>query len=149
MSEIRLKTTTELEVALKRFSSRQEQYQAGATIFSEGDSSHGCYLVVRGALRLTLESRNSDPMFEALADEGCLVGLPATINGHRYSLTCVAASDVELAYISRQDITTLMKRQPDAAFMLLDFLSNEVQTGRKQQYAKTAKDPTGTRSAIN
>src|SRR3974390_854562 len=121
MSGIRLKTTIELGAALKKFSSRTEQHKAGATIFGVGESSHGCYLVVSGGLRLSIKSRCGNPIFELLAEHGCLVGLPATINGDRYSLTCEAASDVELAYLSRRDITTLVKHQPDAAIMLLDF----------------------------
>lgn len=131
MSGIRLKTRSELATVLRRFSSRLEQHEVGTPIFIEGESSHGCYLILRGALQLACKSRNAHPIFEALVEDGCLVGLPATINGHRYSLTCVAASAVELAYLSRQDITKLMKDEPRAAFMLLDFLSCEVQSSRR------------------
>lgn len=131
MTGFRLKTAATLEVVLDRLAGSSIEAKPGEHIFQEGEKAHGCYLVRDGNLRLYLNPSVGGKVLEMTVGEGCLIGLPATINEHCYSLSCQAISDSRLALLSRDDITRLMREDTKAAVLLLDFLSTEVQEIRR------------------
>lgn len=122
----------DLQVILRTFASQVVQKGATELLFHQGEEPHGCYLVKRGKVRLFMEANPGQRVFRRVVGPGCLVGLPATINGRAYSLTSEVVEDAELAYLSRQDIALLIKSDTSAAMKLLDLLSSEVQEVRSE-----------------
>ena len=131
MAVLRLRTSARLEYVLNQFATSVVEARTGGYIFQEGRKAHGCYLVTNGKLRLYLGTTNGKKALDIAVGKGCLVGLPATINEHDYSLSCQAISDSTLALLRRDDIIRLMHEDADAAVLLLDFLSTEVQEVRR------------------
>lgn len=127
-----LTADSELQAALRAFSSQAVERKAPEFLFHQGDKPHGCYLIKRGKVRLSMESPSGQKIVQRVVGEGCLVGLPASINGRMYSLSCEVIEDVELAYLSRQDLALLMKSDTGTAMKLLDLLSIEVQAVRSE-----------------
>src|SRR5512133_1050203 len=94
-----LKADAELRELLRNYSKETKHRKALSCIFREGEKTHGFYLILRGKVRLYMESKPSKKLMERVVGEGCLIGLPATVSSHPYSLTCEAVEDVELAYL--------------------------------------------------
>jgi CRP-like cAMP-binding protein len=102
----------------------------GNTIFREGEKVRGVFLLVSGKVDLLLHSAGLVSL-ERHAVPGCLLGVPASINHHPYSLTAVVKEDAELRFISVEALAELMKREPSLTMKLVTMLSEEVRSMRK------------------
>ncbi len=122
----------ELQATLRVFASQTVERKASEFVFHQGEEPHGCYLIKSGKMRLSMESSRGHKIIEWAVGQGCLVGLPATINGRAYSLTCEVVEDAQLVYLSRQDLALMMKSETAAAMKLLDMLSTEIQAVRSE-----------------
>jgi|KBSMisStandDraft_5_1062788.scaffolds.fasta_scaffold2098026_1 CRP-like cAMP-binding protein len=145
MSVFGLRADAELRELLRNYSSQSVRREAQSCIFHEGQQAHGFYLIIRGKARLYMEATPGKKVMERVVGEGCLIGLPATVSGHPYSLTCEVVENVELAYLSLRDFSNLMNCEAEAAMKLLGLLSNEVQAAR----AEIARSPKSTSAAIS
>lgn len=141
MVAFKMMAGAELQASLCKYSSRTVEVKARDYLFRQDESSRGCYLIKRGTLALFMEDSSGKRLLGRELGEGCIVGLPATINGNPLSLTCRAIEDSELAFLSRNDLAELMKNDVGAAMKILDLLSTEVQSTRKQvaKYARPAR----------
>jgi len=88
-----------------------------------------------------MESPTGNTIVEWAVGQECLVGLPATINGRAYSLTCEVVEDAELVYLSRQNLALMMKSETAAGMKLLDILSSEIQAVRSELARTSASAP--------
>jgi CRP-like cAMP-binding protein len=131
----------DLQTSFCRYSSRTIEIKAREYLFRQGEEARGCYLIKRGVLSLFMESSSGKRILGRELGEGCIVGLPATINGNPLSLTCRVVEDAEVAFLSRKDLMELMRKDVSAAMKILDLLSTEVQSTRKQaaRYARPPK----------
>jgi CRP-like cAMP-binding protein len=122
----------ELQKSLCKYSSSTIDLKAREYLFHQGEEARGCYLIRRGVVLLYMEAPAGKRILGRELGPGGIVGLPATINAQPLSLTCRVLEDTELAFLSRQDLTDLMRNNPGAAMKILDLLSTEVQLTRKQ-----------------
>lgn len=132
MSALKLTADSELQATLRAFASQTVERRAPQFLFHQGEEPHGCYLIKSGKVRLWMEVPPGHRIMQRVVGQGCLVGLPASINGRVYSLTCEVIEDAECAYLSRHDLALLMKGDVAAAMKLLDLLSTEVQAVRSE-----------------
>lgn len=132
MPTFTLRADTELVASLCKYSSQTMGLKATEYLFRQGETTPGCYLVMSGILRLFMESPAGQKITEREVGAGCIVGLPATINGHSLSLSCNVIEDAELVFLSRQNLAAMMKSDIAAAMKILDLLSTEVQATREQ-----------------
>ncbi len=130
MSAFGLEADPELQTKLSANASQTLRRSANQRLFGEGDQCDGVYLVRSGALRLSLETSPGKTIMTRVVGQGYVVGLPATIHGCQYSLSCDVVEDAELAYISRSSVMELIQSDTNVAVKLLDLLSSEVQTLR-------------------
>jgi CRP-like cAMP-binding protein len=89
-------------------------------------------MIKSGTLTLFMESACGKRIKEREVGEGCIVGLPATINGDPFSLSCTVVEDAKLVFLSRQDVLEIVQNEPKAAMEILLLLSTGVQATRKQ-----------------
>lgn len=130
MSTFGLRADLELQAILSANASQVLLRNAHDRLFREGDESDGVYLIKNGTLRLSLDASPGRTVMSRMVGPGYVVGLPATINGHRYSLNCDVVEDAELAYISRGTLTRLIQSDAGIAMKFLDLLSSEIQALR-------------------
>jgi CRP-like cAMP-binding protein len=145
MSAFGMKADDDLQALLCSYATRLVKRKAADRIFREGEESRGFYLVKQGKLKLFMGPEQGKKVANRLAGPGCLVGLPATVSGHPYSLTCDVVEDAELAYLSLADFSKLMTHEPEAAMQLLKLLSTEVQTIRSEIARTSARKAAATR----
>lgn len=132
MAPFRMAADGDLQTSMFKHSSGTIRLKAREYLFHQGEESRGCYLIKSGALSLFMESSAGKRILGRELGEGCIVGLPATINGNPLSLTCRVMKDAELAFLSRDDLMELMRNDVSAAMKILNLLSTEVQSTRKQ-----------------
>lgn len=132
MPSFEMTADRDLQVTLRAFASKVVERKTSEFLFHQGDKPHGCYLVKSGKVRLSMEASSGQDIMRRVVGKGGVVGLPASINGRVYSLTCEVIEDAELAYLSRQDLALLMKSDTGSAMKLLDLLSSEIQAVRSE-----------------
>ena len=105
-------------------STRREQ--SHAVLFRQGEAPRGVYLIRRGSVVLTLDSRH-----HRRAGRGWILGLPSTFSGEPYSLTAVADENCEFAFIPREKVIEFVRLNPALALPLLEVLASEVSAVRR------------------
>jgi CRP-like cAMP-binding protein len=126
---VSFKVDTELETKLLG-KARNISIQAGALLFNQGDAVTGVYILSKGRARLTLRSVDGKIHLEEIVGRGGLLGLPAAISGTPYSLTAEVLSDSELAFLSREELVSLMQSDVSLSLKLVELLSQEVRAMR-------------------
>jgi CRP/FNR family cyclic AMP-dependent transcriptional regulator len=78
---------------LKTFSgiSHQTTFPPGATLFVEGQSPRGVFLLCSGKVKLSTSSRDGKILILKMAGPGEMLGLSAVIAGAEYELTAETA----------------------------------------------------------
>jgi CRP-like cAMP-binding protein len=64
------------------------------------------------------------------APAGSLLGLPGLIGNEPYTLTAIARNGARLSFISRDEVTSLMRTDPLLALKMLQVLAAEVRSAR-------------------
>lgn len=133
MSIFGLKADAELRSALRKHASGPtKRYASSGWLFRQGDKPSGFYLIESGRAHMFMEAANGNSLFEEVIDSGSIVGLPATVNGHPYSLSCEVVADTEVLFMSRENLVKLMRADTNSAMKLLNLLSTEVQAVRAE-----------------
>ncbi len=132
MAGFKMVADAELQDSLCKYASSTVEVNARNYLFRQGDEARGCFLVRRGVVLLYMEARAGKRVLGRELGTGGIVGLPATLNSNPLSLTCRVLEDAELAFLSRNDLTELMRNDVGAAMKILDLLSTEVQATRKR-----------------
>lgn len=101
----------------------------GATIFQQGEAPKGVYLVRKGAVRMTIK-RDKSEILMRVAHEGALLGLPAVMSEHPYSLTAKVVQACELGFVERDKMIELVRQKPALGLEIVQMLSDEVRSAR-------------------
>jgi CRP-like cAMP-binding protein len=73
---------------------------AGRVLSRKGDPANGCYLILEGAVKVTLPSAGGQEALLAILSKGDIVGEMALIDRQPRSATVTAVRPCELSYIS-------------------------------------------------
>jgi CRP-like cAMP-binding protein len=93
--------------------------EPGQVLFSAGEAADGAYIVQRGTLTLTPETRGAA---EVLAGPGTLLGESALLAETRRPATAVAREDTTVLRISRAMFLKMLEGYPDAAERLREII---------------------------
>ena len=100
---------------------RQRNFQAGDTIFKEGEENVGFFLVTNGTVSVTRDGTEI-----AKVRDGGFFGEMALLDNHRRSATVKADSAVECIALMRSDFLAELRNNPDLAVEMLSVLSARV-----------------------
>ena len=73
---------------------------AGRVVFRRGDPANGCYLILSGAVKVTLPAAGGQEALLAILSKGDIVGEMALLDRQPRSATVTAVRASELSYIS-------------------------------------------------
>ena len=62
-------------------------YPKGATLFVEGQSARGVFIICNGHVKLSTSAADGKTLILKIADPGEVLGLPATISGKPYEVS--------------------------------------------------------------
>lgn len=91
-------------------------------LFHRGEASYGMFLVLSGSVSLDFGVDARSPL-NSSCGPGALVGLPATITGHSYSMTATVTQDAELGFLTARELKALLHERPELCAELLAILA--------------------------
>jgi CRP/FNR family transcriptional regulator, cyclic AMP receptor protein len=90
-------------------------YPKGATLFVEGQSPRGVFILCNGHVKLSTSSADGRTLILRISDPGEVLGLPATVTGKTYELTAEVIEPTQANFITRQDFLNFLREHGEAA----------------------------------
>jgi Fe-S-cluster-containing hydrogenase component 2/CRP-like cAMP-binding protein len=123
-------------------SARVERYEAGGTLFREGDKADGLYLIRRGSVTVSrMIGGREVVLFYAAA--GSYVGEMALLSGQPRYATVRAVGSAEVIVLDGEQITWLADRHPDLRRHMDERYFEYVQAGEQEQRLAKVADESG------
>jgi CRP/FNR family transcriptional regulator, cyclic AMP receptor protein len=107
------------QVELRQFAERQRIYKAG-------DNSTGAYVVLTGAVHVTIVDADGQ---EVLVDEprhGEIFGFASMLEGTAHQTTAITTEPTTCLEVDRNDIAVLLEKKPMAGLDMLTVLSRQM-----------------------
>ena len=90
-------------------------YPRGATLFVEGQSPRGVFILCSGRVKLSTSSADGKTLILRISEPGEVLGLPATVTGRPYELTADVIEPAQANFIPRQELLLFLREHGDAA----------------------------------
>ena len=98
--------------------SHQTTFPGGATLFVEGQTSRGVFILCSGKVKLSTSSRDGKVLILKMATAGDILGLSAVASGQPYKLTAETAVLCHVNFVQREALLALLERFGEAACVL-------------------------------
>lgn len=90
-------------------------YPKGATLFVEGQSARGVFVLCSGRVKLSTSSADGRTLILRISESGEVLGLPATVTGKPYELTAEVIEPTQANFIAREDFLRFLREHGEAA----------------------------------
>lgn len=107
-------------------------YPKGATLFVEGESPHGIYVLCAGRVMLTAGSSRRKIVTVRLAEPGEVLGLSAAISGDPYHLSAETIESCQADFVKRDDFLAFLRAYPEVCFRVVEMLNDNLHAARAQ-----------------
>ena len=107
-------------------------YPAGATLFVEGQTCRGIYILCRGRVKLSASSREGQILILKVAQPGEVLGLNATISGLPHETTAETGQPCQLNFVKRDEFLKFLTQHGEACMHSAIQLSRECQHAYQQ-----------------
>ena len=98
-------------------------YNAGATVFSEGDAADGMYLILEGTALVIRKSKSGEERTVAILNEEQSFGELGLLVDRPRAATVAAGTDLKVLKITSTVLSLLHKSAPDMAYMIYQVLA--------------------------
>ncbi|HVZ82631.1 MAG TPA: Crp/Fnr family transcriptional regulator [Terracidiphilus sp.] len=100
-------------------------YPAGHVLFAEREAARGIYIVLEGAVKLSINSSDGRRLSLRIAQKGEILGLTSTISGNAYELTAETLYPAKIAPVGRREFLGFLARHPEAYQTVSEELTRE------------------------
>src|SRR6202166_3437753 len=90
-------------------------YPKGATLFVEGQSPRGVFVLCTGRVKLSTSSAVGRTLILRMSESGEVLGLPATVTGKPYELTAEVIEPAQANFISRADFLNFLRENGEVS----------------------------------
>src|SRR5260370_8814540 len=90
-------------------------YPKGATLFVEGQSPRGVFILCTGRVKVSTSFGDGKTLILRISEPGEVLGLPATVTGKPYELRADVIEPTQANFISRQDFLGFLREHGEAA----------------------------------
>ena len=90
-------------------------YPKGASLFVEGQSPRGVFILCTGRAKLSTTSTDGKTLILRISEPGELLGLPGTMTGKPYELTAEVIEPTQANFIAREDFLRFLREHGEAA----------------------------------
>ncbi|TFH26583.1 MAG: cyclic nucleotide-binding domain-containing protein [Bacteroidia bacterium] len=121
----------EFKVVAKRF--RIKTFSQGAILLKEQEPDNGLFMIVKGEVKIEIRD-----ILMGTAGTGSVLGEMAFLTGHPRTATVVAESSVQVLWIKRAALRSIMRRSPQLENGLWEFASMRFAMnllGKKEPYS--------------
>src|SRR5215472_139944 len=89
-------------------------YPKGATLFVEGQTSRGVFILCNGRVKLSTSSADGKTLILRIADAGEVLGLAAVVSGKEYQVTADVLEPTQANFIARHDFQAFLREHGEA-----------------------------------
>src|SRR5882672_6466770 len=114
------------ELQMLRQIARERKFPAGQTIFKEGDTGDGIYMVKNGEVEISIKLADTVERVFAKLGPGELLGEMAVLEFKPRSATATAAQDSIVYFIPREELLAMVERSPILSMELLREISERL-----------------------
>ncbi len=118
MSKEELKSVSDSKIIKK--------VKKGETLFNEGEHLNGVYCVKDGVSMLSKLSANGKNQIVKMATKGELLGQRSLVAGEQANLSAKALADMEVCFISKEQIANTLQNNPDFAVEVLRHMAHDL-----------------------
>ena len=122
------------QVELRDFTANQRIYKAG-------DDAGPAYVVLSGAVDVTLIDEDGQEVIFAEPRHGDFFGFASMLEGSPHQTTAVATEPTSCIEIDRNDITVLIQTKPMAGFDMLTVLSSQIHAAQRVISGRAVRNP--------
>jgi CRP/FNR family transcriptional regulator, cyclic AMP receptor protein len=90
-------------------------YPKGATLFVEGQTPRGVFILCSGRVKLSTSSADGKTLILRISEPGEVLGLPATVTGKPYELTADVIEPTQANFVAREDFLLFLREHGEAA----------------------------------
>jgi len=118
------------QAALQRLSeiTSVASYPKGATLFVEGQSPRGVFIICAGRVKLSTSSVDGRTLILRVADPGEVLGLAAAVSGKPYHATAEVLEPSQINFIPKKELLCFLNQHGEAALRVAQQLSETYQT---------------------
>jgi CRP/FNR family transcriptional regulator len=111
--------------ALQRLASitAPSTYPKGATLFVEGQTPRGVFVLCSGKVKLSTSSADGKTLILRIADSGEVLGLAAAVSGKPYQASADVLEPAQANFISRNDFLNFLREHGEVALRVAQQLS--------------------------
>lgn len=102
------------------------RFREGDTLFREGETPRGVYVLHSGTVNLLFTSRGGKAKPLREVQPGQILGLSSVVTKRSHDCTATAAEACEVAFIERDDFLRALDDSPAVWFSVLRVLSSDV-----------------------
>jgi CRP-like cAMP-binding protein len=103
----------------------KKTYQKEEVILTQGDKVEGIYFITKGKVKV-FNTENDKTTILKLASKGDIVGL-SSLNFKNYLFSISAFNEVDIYFVRLKHLKIVLKNTPKLSFLLINYLSLEVQ----------------------
>lgn len=98
-------------------------YPKGATLFVEGQSPRGVFILCSGKVKLSTASADGKTLILRISEEGEVLGLAAVVSGKEYQATADVLEPTQANFIARNDFLNFLRDHGEAALRVAQQLA--------------------------
>jgi len=103
-------------------------YPKGETLFVEGQSPRGVFIVCGGRVKLSTSSADGKTLILRVADPGEVLGLAAAVSDKSYHATADVLEPSQVNFIPQKEFLSFLSQRGEAALRVAQQLSENYQT---------------------
>lgn len=107
-------------------------YPKSATLFVEGETPRGVFILCSGKVKLTTSSREGKTLIVAIVNPGEILGAGPALLGHAYDVTAETLQPSQLNFIRRDDFVRFVNTYPEASLHVARQLSAMNETAHRE-----------------
>jgi CRP-like cAMP-binding protein len=121
----RARLSEELEQALRPMMTPRV-FSKGSTLYRQGTTAAGIYLVESGAVRVLLPASYHLNQLLEVARAGTILGLSESLSGESYRVTAEAEEQTTVAFVARKSFVELLNDNQEFCMQVVRLLSENL-----------------------
>src|ERR1700756_4066335 len=122
------------QVELREFAAKQRIYKAG-------DPGSSAFVVMSGAVRVTLLDEDGQEVVFSEPHHGDFFGFASMMDDSPHATSAVAVEPTACVVIDRHDLTQLVTRKPLAGLDMMTVLAREIHSTQRIVRGRAARNP--------
>lgn len=122
---------------------REVAWEAGTTVFHEGDPGEDCYVIQSGRVKLMRRLVDGQPITLAQVGHGGMVGELALFASDRRAATMQTVEPTVAVAISREDLMAILRGNAEAAISMAVNVARLLETANERAFASVTSTVNG------